>query len=193
MILTTVTYAQDQLADGISHSNSLFYTGMKEGVSCYRIPALVTATNGDLIAAIDERVPSCNDLRGSDDINIIIRRSSDNGKSWGEVETIIDFPIGRSASDPSMIVDEETDEIFLFYNYMDLEKEKDVYYLHVVTSKDHGNSWSQPRDITDQISKPEWHSDFKFITSGRGIQTNDGTLLHTLVNLDNGLHVFGST
>ncbi len=31
-----------------------------------------------------------------------------------------------------------------------------------------------------------------FITSGRGTQSKDGTLLHCLVNLDKGTHVFGS-
>jgi sialidase-1 len=31
-----------------------------------------------------------------------------------------------------------------------------------------------------------------FITSGRGTQTKDGTLLHCLVNLNKGTHVFGS-
>jgi len=106
---------------------------MKEGVACYRIPALAKATNGDLIAAIDERVPSCGDLRHSADINIAIRRSEDNGKTW-----------------------------------------------------------SEPVDITQQISKPEWHKNFKFITSGEGIQIHSGKLLHTLVNLENGLVLFGS-
>ena len=75
---------------------------------------------------------------------------------------------------------------------MNLEKDKDVYYLKYVTSLDNGITWSQPIDITDQISKPEWKNDFKFITSGRGFQTRDGALLHCLVNLQNGTHVFGS-
>lgn len=170
----------------------LFNTSMSEGVECYRIPAMVTAPNGDVIAAIDERVPNCGDLKWSKDINIIIRRSSDNGKTWSDIETVVDFPYGQSASDPSMIVDEVTNEIFLFYNFMDLDKEKDVYYLHVVKSGDNGKTWSQPEDITSQIAKPEWHDDFKFITSGRGIQTRSGKLLHTMVNLNSGLHVFGS-
>jgi sialidase-1 len=100
--------------------------------------------------------------------------------------------MGKSASDPSMIVDIMTGEVILFYNYMDLDKEKDVYYLHMVKSSDHGISWSKPLDITSQIAKPEWHHDFKFITSGRGIQTSTGKLLHCLVNLDHGLHLFGS-
>ena len=165
---------------------------MEEGVSCYRIPALITAPNGDLVAAIDQRVPSCGDLKWSQDINIIMRRSTDNGATWSPIETVVDYPLGQSASDPSMVVDTITGEIFLFYNYMNLEKEKDIYYLHVLKSSDNGKSWSAPQDITAQITKPEWHKDFKFVTSGSGIQTSTGKLLHCLVNLNNGMHVFGS-
>ena len=75
---------------------------------------------------------------------------------------------------------------------MNLDTEKDIYYLHVTKSSDNGKTWSEPEDITSQIAKPEWHKDFKFITSGRGIQTRSGKLLHTMVNLKSGLHLFGS-
>ena len=187
--------AQDekpQLAPGLLEVHDLFNASDKQAISCYRIPALVTATSGDLLAAIDERVPSCQDLRGSSDINIVIRRSSDHGKSWSEIERVVDFSEGESASDPSMIVDQQTGEIFLFYNYMDLKREKNIYYLHVVRSTDHGKSWSKPENITDQITPSKWRKDFKFITSGRGIQTRSGKLLHCMVNLDHGLHLFGS-
>lgn len=181
-----------QITEGVEEYQDLFNTSMEPGVSCYRIPAIITAPNGDLIASIDERVPSCGDLKWSKDINIVIRRSSDNGKTWTKIEKIVDFPLGKSASDPSMIVDAVTKEIFLFYNYMDLDNEKDVYYLHVIRSSDNGKTWSSPEDITSQIAKPEWHKDFKFITSGRGIQTRNGRLLHCMVNLNNGMHLFGS-
>lgn len=170
----------------------LFNTTMSQDVSCYRIPAIVTAPNGDLIAAIDERVPNCGDLRTNTNVNIIVRRSADNGKTWSAIEKVLDFPEGQSASDPSMIVDNVTNEVFMFYNFMNLDTEKDVYYLHVVKSNDNGKTWGTPQDITSQITKPEWHDDFKFITSGRGIQTRSGKLLHTMVNLNSGLHLFGS-
>jgi sialidase-1 len=171
---------------------SLFNSSMKNGVACYRIPAIVTATNGDLIAAIDERVPSCGDLKWSPDINIVIRRSSDNGQNWTEMQTVVDYAFGQSASDPSMIVDQATGNIFLFYNYMNHQTEKNVYYLKYIKSPDHGKTWEQPVDITAMVTKPEWRNDFKFITSGRGIQTSSGKLVHTLVNLDRGVFVIGS-
>jgi len=194
-VITMAVYTQSkkvQTEMEAPYLKDLFNAEMRTGVSCYRIPAMITAPNGDLIAVIDERRTSCGDLKLSKDINIVMRRSVDNGDSWTEIETIVDYPFGKSASDPSMIVDKVTGTIFLFFNYMDLDNEKDVYYLKVISSIDNGQTWSSPMDITSQITKPEWHHDFKFITSGRGIQTSNGKLLHTLVDLNNGLHLFGS-
>ncbi|GAA5221674.1 sialidase family protein [Membranihabitans marinus] len=189
------SWAQNQsfsIDSGVILHHDLFNAKDNEEISCYRIPAIATAPNGDLIAAIDERVPSCGDLKWSNDINIVIRRSKNNGKSWKAIQTVVDLPLGQSASDPSMIVDRVTGTIFLFYNYMNLETEKDIYYLHVIRSEDNGKTWSNAVDITDQIAKKEWHKNFKFITSGRGIQTRSGTLLHCMVNIEAGLHLFGS-
>ena len=170
----------------------LFDNSMNNEVFCYRIPSLVTTTNGTLIAAIDERNNSCGDLKWNRDINIVIRKSFDDGKTWTKIEKIIDYPLGKSASDPSMIVDKKTNEIFLFFNYMDLDNAKDIYRFMVIKSSDNGENWSEPVEITNNIIKKGWEKDFMFITSGRGIQTKDGTLLHCLVNLNKGTHVFGS-
>ena len=170
----------------------LFDNSMNSEVFCYRIPSLVTTTNGTLIAAIDERNNSCGDLKWNRDINIVIRKSFDDGKTWTKIEKIVDYPLGKSASDPSMIVDKKTNEIFLFFNYMDLDNAKDIYRFMVIKSSDNGENWSKPVEITNSIIKKGWEKDFMFITSGRGIQTKDGTLLHCLVNLKKGTHIFGS-
>ncbi len=171
---------------------NLFDSSFNSEIACYRIPSLITSINGTLIAAIDERNNSCGDLKWNGDINIVLRKSFDDGNTWTKIEKIIDYPEGESASDPSMILDKQTGHIFLFYNYMNLNMAKDVYRLMVIKSSDNGKSWSNPKDITSQITKKSWEKNFMFITSGRGTQTKEGTLLHCLVNLDKGTHVFGS-
>ena len=157
---------------------NLFDSSLNSEIACYRIPAILTSTNGTLIAAIDERNNSCGDLKWNRNINIVIRKSYDDGKTWSEIEKIIDYPDGESASDPSMILDQQTGHIFLFYNYMNLDLARDIYRLMVIKSSDNGKKWSGPKHITSQITKKDWDKDFMFITSGRGPQTKDGTLLH---------------
>ncbi len=174
------------------NSQTLFESS--DTVSCYRIPSIITLPNGNILAVADERIPSCADLIGNRDINIVLRQSADNGLSWSKIERIVDFHDGESASDASMILDKKTNTVFLFYNYMNHNdpSKKGIFYLHYIKSKDNGSTWSKPIDITDQITKKDWKYDFKFITSGKGTQTEDGTILHTLVNLQKGLFVFGS-
>ena len=178
-----------QLQSGLS----LFPSNQLDSNQCYRIPALVTTPSGHLLAACDERLESCADLRANEDINIVLRRSKDGGHTWGPIERIVDFPSGQSASDPSFIVDEENGTIWLFYNYMNLAASTPRYRFHALKSQDNGKTWSQATDITSQISKESWVDDFMFITSGRGIQDQAGGLLHCMVHVELGVQVFGST
>lgn len=45
---------------------------------------MVTAPNEDLLAAINNRVPFCGDLKRSRDINIVMCRSNNSGKTWSQ-------------------------------------------------------------------------------------------------------------
>lgn len=179
---------------GLAQNNKqiLFTNKNQDKVFCYRIPSIVKAPNGNLVAVVDERHTHCGDLLYNRNINLAQRISTDGGKTWSEPETIIDFPDGKSASDPSMIVDRKTKEIFMFYNYMDHDISGKEFRFHFVKSNDNGKTWSEPTDITDQVAPAEWKKDFKFITSGRGIQTKKGWLLNTIVRLKDGVYVFGS-
>jgi sialidase-1 len=109
--------------------------------ACYRIPALAVATNGTLLAVADQRIPDCGDLRNNPDINLVLRKSYDDGNSWSDMEVLVDLPSGKSASDAAFIVDETSRDVLLLYNMMDLEKQPQEYRFHYIRSSDQGHSW----------------------------------------------------
>ena len=59
----------------------------QNGYHTYRIPVIVRAKNGDLLAFAEGRKNS-----GADhgDIDIVMKRSSDEGKTWGPLELVQD-------------------------------------------------------------------------------------------------------
>ncbi|EJO19945.1 MULTISPECIES: SIALI-17 repeat-containing surface protein [Streptococcus] len=95
----------------------------KDGIKSYRIPALLKTDKGTLIAGADERR-----LHSSDwgDIGMVIRRSEDNGNTWGDRVTITNLRDNPKASDPSigspvnidmtLTQDPETKRIFAIYD-----------------------------------------------------------------------------
>ena len=181
--------------------------GVKSAI--YRIPALCTAPNGDLVVVCDARRHNGGDLNAFQPINIVCRRSSDGGKTWTDGASTWNWPWTDgdkwSGSDPSLIVDAEAGKIFLLYNVWHWKNPDgsdrwgNVYRFYVQESSDNGKTWSRPRDISQDIAFPEWpfgkaHNagGFIFITSGSGMQAKDGTLVHTIVHVGDGNALFGS-
>lgn len=95
----------------------------KDGIKSYRIPALLKTDKGTLIAGADERR-----LHSSDwgDIGMIIRRSEDNGKTWGDKVVISNLRDNPEAKDPAapsplnidmvLVQDPTTKRIFSIYD-----------------------------------------------------------------------------
>ena len=65
---------------------SVFQNG-EGGYVCYRIPAIVRAPSGALLAFAEGRVAHCGDFG---DVDIVLRTSLDNGRTWSSLRRAAD-------------------------------------------------------------------------------------------------------
>ena len=54
--------------------------------NCYRIPAIVKAPDGSLLAFAEGRLENCGDFGN---VDILLRRSEDGGKNWSKMEVVV--------------------------------------------------------------------------------------------------------
>jgi sialidase-1 len=131
-----------------------------DGHKSYRIPAIIQLPNKDILAFCEGRVNGSGDFG---DINIVMKKSSDRGKTWSVLNTIVDAD-SLQAGNPAPVVD-LTDpawpkgRIFLFYNTGnnhegEVRKGKGLREVWYKTSTDGGNTWSTPVNITTQVHRP---------------------------------------
>ena len=112
----------------ISKKTDVFTAGKNgqsnpDGINSYRIPALLKTDKGTLIAGADERR-----LHHSDwgDIGMVVRRSDDNGKTWGDKIVISNPRDNEKAKNPewpsavnidmALVQDPKTKRIFSIYD-----------------------------------------------------------------------------
>lgn len=100
------------------HTKALFDLGYEDAQS-YRIPALLTTHRGTLIAGADQRTSIPND--SPNHINFVIRRSTDGGRTWGPLRTIVRSIgaglKGASTTDPVLVQHRESGRIIAFFDH----------------------------------------------------------------------------
>ncbi|MBQ6284002.1 MAG: exo-alpha-sialidase [Bacteroidales bacterium] len=133
----------------------------ENGVHTYRIPAITRTRSGVLLAFAEARHNSGSD---TGDIDLVVKRSVDGGKTWGEMITIWDD--GKNVcGNPSPVVDSRTGKVILLSTWNDgrdpesaIHKRTsfDTRRVFCLYSEDEGLTWSKPVEITDQAKLPEW-------------------------------------
>jgi len=158
--LFTVTIVLLTFLLSAQQSSVPVFTSGTEGHKSYRIPAIIRMNNGELLAFAEGRVHGSSDFG---DINIVLRRSSDNGKTWSAMTTVVNYDslqAGNSApvldlTDPHF----PEGRIFLFYNTGnnhegEIRKGNGIREVWYKTSVDGGLTWSDATNITTQVHRP---------------------------------------
>ena len=139
---------------------NVFENGMS-GYATFRIPAIIRTKGNTLLAFAEARRYSISD---SGDIDLVVRRSEDGGKSWGEIIVVWD-DAENTCGNPAPIVEKESGRIILLMTWNRGEdKERqimrrtsiDTRRVFICHSDNDGVSWSTPEQITNSVKPEEW-------------------------------------
>lgn len=148
---TSFLFAQDQI---------LFQKG-DAGYACFRIPAMVLTQQESVLAFAEARRNGCSD---TGDIDLVMRRSTDGGKTWSSVMLVRDNG-NNVCGNPVPILDRTNGRIVLVYcenRGKDTESEiiagtsTEGRRVFVIYSDTDGLSWSAPVEITSDVKKDDW-------------------------------------
>lgn len=164
---------------------SLVYSGPDSVSKYYRIPALAVAPDGAIVALADRRRDSNRDLPGR--IDIVARRSTDGGHTWDSViEVAVNDSIG-GYGDPGLGVNKDGELVAMMTHGNGLWESTPDNHAKICTthSKDNGQSWSSPVDITGSLFSPYGDAPVSaisaFATSGHIETLHDGSMMFCLV------------
>ncbi len=125
----------------------------------YRIPSMLVTAKGTILAFAELRRNGGGD---SGDIETVLRRSTDGGKSWSDEQVVLDMgkdTIGNACP----VQDAKTGRISLVavWNRIPEGKQKpgfgeDSRRVFLCHSNNDGKSWSKPEEITRQTKQESW-------------------------------------
>ena len=170
--------AAGALAAG-SFTQADIYVAGEGGYHSYRIPALLVTAKGTLLAFCEGRRNSAGD---AGDIDVVLRRSFDRGKTWSPMQTVADEG-DDTIGNPTPVLERKTSTIFLLLTrnpgrvtetniIQGAAPPRTVWITH---STDDGATWAAPAEITSQVSRPDWT--WYATGPGNGIQLRSGRLV----------------
>lgn len=133
-----------------------------DGYPAIRIPSVIVAKIGTVLAFAEGRQT----LRDQSVNKIVLKRSSDGGRTWGAIETIA-ADGENSLNNPCAVVEQSTGRVILMYQFYPAGlSEKNAKLVpgvdgaavlrnFVMHSDDNGATWSKPLDITKSAKRPE--------------------------------------
>ena len=161
------------------------FTAGQDGYALYRIPGIVTTKRGAILAYCEARRSDRGDWGA---IDILLRRSTDGGRSWSAQTNIAHVP-GPKAKNPVALAQKLATPGEVTYNnpvaipdangavhFLFCLEYARCFYLR---SDDDGASWSKPVEITAAFDRFRPEYDWKVLATGpgHGIQLRTGRLV----------------
>jgi sialidase-1 len=134
-------------------ASTLVFTKNTEGHDCYRIPTIVKANDGALLAFAEGRnggASVCNDLGA---IDLVLKRSSDGGKTWSALQTVIKAN-GDTKGNPAPIVIPGSNRVVLLSTMQCYTNPACGRVPRVSVSEDNGKTWGAPKVLTTELGFP---------------------------------------
>ena len=156
------------------------YQAGDAGYHTFRIPSLIAARNGTLLAFAEARREGAAD---AGDIDLVVKRSRDGGRTWSPAQVVGDNG-PNTFGNPCPVLDRTTGTIWLLTTQnRGLDRERDIIAgtsqgtrtVWVLKSTDDGGTWTAPVDITTSVKRPGWT--WYATGPGVGIQTKGGRLV----------------
>lgn len=182
-LLPLIALALAPFARAAVEQTDVFVSG-RDGYNTFRIPAVIRAANGDLLAFAEGRKAGRGD---AGDIDLLLKRSRDGGKTWSAQQVVWD-DAENTCGNPCPVVDARTGLISLLLTHnpgtareRDIDAGKAVggRTVWLAHSRDHGATWSKPAEITATTKDPAWR--WYATGPGVGIQIKSGTHAGRLV------------
>lgn len=148
---------------------------MGEGSQFWRIPALLCLDDGTLLAVNDKRKYSYQDL--PQDIDIVFRHSTDQGRSWTEPQTLMEGQgVGRGYGDPALVQCANGDVLCLFAGHNGYFQSTAVnpICVYLKRSTNRGRTWSDTVNLTSVIWDASSGYHGAFVASGNGLRLQRG-------------------
>ncbi|WP_245689522.1 sialidase family protein [Streptomyces chattanoogensis] len=152
----------DVRADADGAELSVPYRAGTEGYTSFRIPAVVRARSGAVLAFAEGRVTSASD---TGDIDVVLKRSTDGGRTWGPLQVLARNGTGTAGNPAPVVLAGGRVLLLMVHNAADATEDRirrgqvppaDGRRVWIQHSDDDGATWSPPREITDQTKRPEW-------------------------------------
>ncbi len=154
----------DERGRGLSLTQTDVFESGKDGYHTYRIPALIVSRHGTVLAFCEGRKNSRADYGN---IEIVLKRSPDNGTTWGAMRIVWDDG-ANTIGNPCPVVDRNTGMIWLLFC-----RNNDPVF--VTKSSDDAQSWSTPVEITRDVKPSAWG--WYATGPGHAVQLSGGRLL----------------